>query len=302
MTQRLTGQLRLNEPMSKHTSWKVGGAADQFYRPANCADLQVFLAERATDTGLFWVGLGSNLLVRDGGVRGTVICTSGVLNECEFVDAKCLRVEAGVSCARVARISARAGYAGAEFFAGIPGTMGGALAMNAGAFGGETWDLVTHVDVIDASGRVRRRPAAEFDVSYRSVNLPNDEWFVASYLALRPDAVGGATRRIRELLADRAASQPIGKASCGSVFRNPPGDYAARLIESCGLKGKGVGDAYVSPKHANFIINRGNATAADIERLIDMIRETVYQQCNVLLQHEVRIIGEPMVEGDGIEQ
>jgi UDP-N-acetylmuramate dehydrogenase len=288
----MRGKLALNEPMARHTSWRIGGTADRYYQPADLDDLAQFLSQLPADEPLLWLGLGSNLLVRDGGIRGTVIATSGMLNEMAFVDGQRLRAEAGVACAKVARFGARAGLTGAEFLAGIPGTLGGALAMNAGAFGGETWDLVTAVETLDRHGRRHRRSPDEYQVGYRSVRGPAGEWFVAAELQLVAGDAAAAQARIKELLARRGETQPTQLPNAGSVFRNPEGDFAARLIEACGLKGVCEGAACVSEKHANFIVNTGGATAAQVEALIQRVAETVAREQGVQLQREVHIVGE----------
>ncbi len=286
------GQLRFNEPMARHTSWRVGGKAKRFYQPKDVDDLAVFLGQLSEDERLFWIGLGSNLLVRDGGIEGTVICTSGVLNTIERLGDNMVRAEAGVACAKVARFCARIDLRGAEFMVGIPGTMGGALSMNAGAFGGETWSLVRAVETINRHGQRFLRKPAEFDIAYRQVKGANDEWYIAAHLELTPGDGKQATARIKELLDKRNVTQPTGVASGGSTFRNPPGDYAGRLIEASGLKGFCIGGACVSDKHANFIINNGNASAADIEALITHIAITVEKIQGIRLQPEVHIVGD----------
>ncbi len=291
----LRGTLKLDEPMAKHTSWRVGGPAQRYYEPADLDDLALFLSQSDAKEPLFWIGLGSNLLVRDGGIRGTVIVTTGLLNDIVMMDSGLVRAEAGVACAKVARFAARQGLVGAEFLAGIPGTMGGALAMNAGAFGGETWPRVAAVEVIDRFGNQSVRKPEEYEVGYRSVKGPEGEWFVAAHLTLEQGDAEAATANIKELLEKRSASQPIGQPSCGSVFRNPEGDHAARLIEACGLKGTCIGGACVSEKHANFIINTGSASAADIEAMIEKVAATVEQQHGVQLVREVHIVGEKAV-------
>ncbi|NHZ69617.1 MAG: UDP-N-acetylmuramate dehydrogenase [Thermotogales bacterium] len=288
----LRGELSSKEPMSAHTSWRVGGSADRCYRPADLEDLQQFLATLPEHEPLTWVGLGSNLLVRDGGIRGTVILPFGGLNTLELIDPDRVYVGAGVACAKVARFAARAGLTGAEFLAGIPGTMGGALAMNAGAFGGETWLLVDVVQTLDRQGEIHRHGRADYQVGYRAVSGVEGEWFVSADLQLKPGDSAVAQSRIRSLLEHRSATQPTQQPSCGSVFRNPPDNYAARLIESCGLKGKQIGAAQVSEKHANFIVNLGSASAADIEALIRYVQEQVQLRYGIHLQTEVRIIGE----------
>ncbi len=290
--EKLRGRLTRNEPMARHSSWRVGGIADQFYVPADLEDLRNFLARQDPEMPLLCIGLGSNLLVRDGGFRGTVIKLAGVLNDLQFEAPDKLIAGAGVACAKVARFAAEQGLGGVEFLAGIPGTLGGALAMNAGAHGSETWDWVESAETLDRSGRLRARRRHELDVSYRHVALLNDEWFVRARLMLQPAPAGQPAQRIRELLARRNETQPTGEFSCGSVFRNPPGDYAGRLIEHCGLKGARMGAARISEKHANFIINEGAASARDLEDLIKLARERVRLQCNVDLEPEVRIIGE----------
>ncbi|MBT8136658.1 MAG: UDP-N-acetylmuramate dehydrogenase [Gammaproteobacteria bacterium] len=287
----LRGDRRHDEPMAKHTSWRVGGPADLWYRPADLEDLQTFMATLPPGIDVYWVGLGSNLLVRDGGLRGAVISTHGVIDSITRLGDSIVYAESGVACAKLARRCARWGLGPAEFFAGIPGTIGGALAMNAGAFGGETWERVNAVDVINRFGELRRRHRDEYEVDYRSVTGPRDEWFIGAEFGF-DQGVPTGRGAIRDLLARRKASQPIGVPSCGSVFRNPPDDYAARLIESAGLKGHGIGGAVVSDKHANFIINSGDASAADLEALIRHVRETVREKHGIELIQEVRILGE----------
>lgn len=285
-------RVRRDEPMSRHTSWHVGGPAELFFNPRDRSDLAAFLKSLPGDVPIQWIGLGSNLLVRDGGLKGVVISTHGTLDRFDRLNQTQVYGEAGLACARIARQCLKWGLGPAEFFAGIPGTLGGALAMNAGAFGGETWRHVMEVETIDRHGSTRTRPASEFKISYRHVVPPAaDEWFVAAKLTFeRIKAVNDA--KVRELLEKRKASQPIGEWSCGSVFTNPPNDHAARLIDAAGLKGYRIGGASVSDKHANFIINHGEATAADLERLIHHVQETVERVHGIRLNPEVRIVGE----------
>jgi UDP-N-acetylmuramate dehydrogenase len=280
----------LNEPMRRHTSWRVGGAADRFYEPASVAELQEILAALPRSTPLLWLGLGSNLLVRDGGIRGAVIATGCLPRELERLDGDRVRAGAGLPCALLARACVRWQLGPAAFFAGIPGTVGGALAMNAGAFGGETWDGVASVTTIDRAGELHERERGEFTVGYRSVQGPEGEWFLGATFALARDST--TANALKAMLARRNATQPLRSPSCGSVFRNPPGDFAGRLIESAGLKGARVGGAVVSEKHANFIINSGDATATDIEELIERVRAEVEKQSGVRLELEVRVVGE----------
>jgi UDP-N-acetylmuramate dehydrogenase len=281
-----------HESMAKHTSWHVGGPADIFFTPRDPSDLAAFLRQLPLDVPLLWIGLGSNLLVRDGGIRGAVVATHGALGAFERLSATRIHVEAGVPCARIARQCVKWGLGPAEFFAGIPGTVGGARAMNAGAWGGETWRHVVEVDVLDRRGARHTRTASDYEIGYRSVKGPGDEWFIAARLEF--DRTPGVnTAAIRALLDKRKETQPIGEWSCGSVFINPPGDHAARLIESAGLKGLRIGDASVSAKHANFIINHGRALAADVEALIAAVQSTVARVHAILLHTEVRIVGVP---------
>lgn len=291
-TENLRGELLFNEPMSAHTSWRVGGKARRFYRPADILDLALFLQGLPVDEDIMWLGLGSNLLVRDGGFKGVVIASYGCLSDIKFIDTTILRVGAGVSCAKVARYGARKGRVGVEFLAGIPGTMGGALAMNAGAFGGETWDKVKAVETIDRSGNLQTRSPDEYEIAYRSVKGPKQEWFVSADLILETGDAEQAQNNIKTLLAKRSATQPTNEPSCGSVFRNPDKHYAAQLIESAGLKGVSIGGARVSEKHANFIINVDHASALDIELLINKIQHRVERIHGIRLVPEVHMVGE----------
>ena len=289
----LRGKLLINEPMSRYTSWRTGGVADYLYTPADKHDLIKLLKQIPADIELHWVGLGSNLLVRDGGVRGMVLKTTKGLNDIQIHDGRMLYAESGVSSARVARISSRNGLSGVEFLAGVPGSFGGALAMNAGAFGGETWDWVESIECVDRSGEICRLSADEVDYGYRSVTLLENHWILSGELRLEVSNSDQEGReKIRSLLDKRSRSQPVQSANAGSVFRNPQGDFAARLIEQAGMKGMVRGDAMVSDVHANFIINRGKATSADIEGLIEDVKEKVFGTSGIALKPEVRILGE----------
>lgn len=297
---QLRGELRTHESLAGYTTWRVGGEAMQLYRPADVADLSLFLSRLPEDEALHFIGLGSNLLVRDGGVAGTVILTHGMLDHVEQIDGIHLRVEAGVTSAKVARTAARAGMASAQFLSGIPGTIGGALVMNAGCFGGEIWPLVESVTTINRTGQITQRSPDEYEVGYRSVKGPQggqDEWFVAATLKLKRGDSETLLGENRQLLERRAASQPTQLPNAGSVFRNPAGDHAARLIELCGLKGHCFGRACVSDKHANFIVNSGGATASEIEQLMVDVARQVQAQFGIALEREVRVIGHP-VSGD----
>ena len=289
--QNLQGELRLNESLAKHTSWRVGGSVERFYRPENVQDLSVFLSQLPENEPLLWIGLGSNLLVRDGGFSGTVISTAGTLQELT-IDTKSVTAEVGVYCAKLAKQAAKSGLADTAFLAGIPGTVGGALAMNAGAHNSEMWSLVTEVTTIDRHGILRVRKPDDFKISYRHVELPENEWFASATLGL---SVGNAEEEldyIKTLLKRRNNSQPTNQPCAGSVFRNPKNDYAGRLVEISDLKGLRIGGASVSEKHANFIVNEGTATAKDIEDLIESVQQKVLEMQGIKLVTEVHIVGE----------
>jgi UDP-N-acetylmuramate dehydrogenase len=295
----LRGNLRRDEPLARHTSWRVGGPADRYYEPADRDDLLAFVRQLPSGEPVLWLGLGSNLLVRDGGFRGTVIALHGALDDMRIEPGAAapntwLYAEAGVHCARLAKFAERGNLAGLGFMAGIPGSVGGALAMNAGAWGGETWAVVAAVEVVFRDGRCAWLPPTAFAVGYRSVT-PQDDFlgFIAARFVLTPDDDGSHAAATRMALAKRKATQPVGKPSAGSTFRNPPGDYAARLIESCGLKGHRIGGAVVSEQHANFILTEAGARAADVETLIEHIRMTVNAQTGIALHPEVKVVGVP---------
>jgi UDP-N-acetylmuramate dehydrogenase len=313
----LRGQLRRNAPMYQHTSWRVGGPAERVYIPADVRDFANFLRSLPAQEAVHVIGLGSNLLVRDGGIRGTVVFTHRALKQLRVCDTQVspfipssspftLYAEAGVASPIVARMAARHALAGGEFLAGIPGTVGGALKMNAGCYGRETWEVVERVLTVNREGRFSKRLPEDFDIGYRRVALKqekndlsassplssSEEFFAAAWFRFLPGARETSLKEIRGLLSKRIGSQPLSIPNAGSVFRNPPADHAARLIEACGLKGAQVGGAIVSPKHANFIVNCGKATAADIENLIETVHAAVLRQTGINLVREVEIVGE----------
>ena len=300
MHPELRGILREDEPMSRHVSWRAGGRARVFYQPADVLDLAAFLGSRPKSEPVLFVGLGSNLLVRDGGFAGAVVFTHHALIGIE-VEAEVgathgrlsFRAGAGVPAPHLARFVAKHGGAGAEWMAGVPGTVGGALAMNAGCYGGETWNHVVAVETVDRAGTLRHRAPSDYDIGYRHVapKAKSEEWFVSAVFGFQPGEERAGMERIKELLQKRVASQPLNQPNAGSVFRNPPGDHAARLIESCGLKGYAVGGAQVSRKHANFIVNEGEASARDIESVLRHVHATVLEKTGVDLVPEVRIVG-----------
>ncbi|MEW6590121.1 MAG: UDP-N-acetylmuramate dehydrogenase [Pseudomonadota bacterium] len=303
----LRGRFLYNEPMAKHVSWRAGGPAQRVYIPADLEDLIWLVRSVPHDEAIHMVGLGSNLLVRDGGVKGMVILLHGVLKKLaiegrthglpaapEGGDTALIYAQAGVATPKLARFAATHNLVGGEFWAGIPGTVGGAIAMNAGCYGGETWNRLVQVQTLDRDGQLAERRPEDYVIGYRHVALrhPREEWFVGAWFRLDRGDGDASRETIKTLLKQRIAAQPLGQPNAGSVFRNPPGDHAARLIESCGLKGYRVGDAQVSEKHANFIINLGHASATDIERVIEHVEDTVEMRTNVQLIREVRIIGE----------
>jgi len=305
------GRLLRHAPMAEYVSWRAGGAADWLFEPADVADLQQLLTELPSEFPLMWVGLGSNLLVRDGGWHGMVIRSQPGLRAVRRVSINAERgevyAEAGVALPKLARFCAGEHLSGAAFMAGIPGTVGGALAMNAGCYGSETWQMVDRVTTIDRRGVLHERGREAFMTAYREVRrtdaaietqsetqseTQDEEGFVGAYFSLPVGDSSLEQQEMAALLRRRSASQPLGQPNAGSVFRNPPGDHAARLIEACGLKGQQAGGAQVSTKHANFIVNTGSASAADIEQLIELVAQTVERQTGVRLQREVRIVGE----------
>jgi len=293
-------RVRYDEPMSAHCSWRAGGNAQVYFAPRDMDDLAAFLRALPVTVPVYWVGLGTNLLVRAGGIRGVVIGTPGAFTRIERRSQSRVYCEASVPCARIARCCANWELSQGEFFSGIPGSLGGALAMNAGAFGDETWRHVLRVQTVNRRGERRERPVADYRVGYREIALAAahasdaplaQEWFLSAELQFDPQAQDAG--RLRELMQRRRETQPLGAWSCGSVFKNPPGDHAARLIDSAGLKGYAIGDAVVSEKHANFIINRGAASAADLEALVLYVQASVQRVHGVRLEPEVRIVGEP---------
>ncbi len=294
MTKVMLGSLLENEPLSHYSSWQAGGVAKHLYKPNGREDLCHFLKQLPLDEPLLWLGLGSNTLIRDGGFPGTVIVTQGSLNNLMLTDSNRVTAEVGVSCASLARFTARQNLSGIEFLAGVPGTVGGALRMNAGCFNGQTWEHVVEVETIDRQGQISIKKPEDFSIAYRHIsplNPASEQWFLSGTFQLKPGNKEHSLNMIKELLERRARTQPINEANCGSVFRNPPNDFAARLIEECGLKGHRIGGALVSTKHANFIVNDGTAKASDIENLIEFVQQRVTEQTGISLIREVHIVG-----------
>ncbi|MEN7342852.1 MAG: UDP-N-acetylmuramate dehydrogenase [Pseudomonadota bacterium] len=287
----LGDQVRFDEPMSRHTSWRVGGPADVLVQPTSENALATFLALWPEEAPVHWIGLGSNLLVRDGGIRGAVITSKKLPHDLNRLDDTRVSASVGLPCTALARQLLRWNLGPSEFFAGIPGSLGGALTMNAGAHGHETWEVVESVRLVTRKGETIVRAADTFEVAYRSVTGHDSSWFIGATLSFDADYVP-SRERMQALQDKRRTTQPLGLPSCGSVFRNPPGDHAARLIEAAGLKGRRIGGAEVSPKHANFIINAEAASAADIEQLIETVAGEVKSQHGISLRHEVRFLGD----------
>lgn len=289
--QKYQNKIRQSEPMSRHSSWKCGGIADFFFQPQRVEELSSFLREKSDLVEIVWLGLGSNLLVRDGGFSGFVLSTTKALREIMWEDEnKSLYVQSGVPCVKVAKEAAAKNREGLEFLIGIPGTIGGALRMNAGALGSEIWDFVEEVETIDSRGNIKVQKKTDFTPCYRDVK-GSSNWFVGAKLRVEENSSRDGFEKLQSLLQKRRATQPIGKLSCGSVFTNPPGDFAGRLIEISGLKGSRIGGAVISEKHANFILNENNASATDIERLILHVQEIVKYKTGVILETEVKIVG-----------
>lgn len=297
-TNILSGELRKNELMSKHTTWKTGGYANYYFRPSDLEDLSVFMHALPKNIKILWLGFGSNILVRDGGFDGVVISVSGVLNTLIIKGKNKIKLGSGLPCAKAAYFAAQHGLKGIEFLAGIPGTIGGALAMNAGSYGSDIWTYVKKVKTINREGEFKILEKDKFKIGYRSVSLDKCEWFISASLKLTSSTKEKVSKRIKSLLSDRANKQPLGQYSCGSVFKNPPNNYAARLIENCGLKGMQIGGAVISNKHANFIINSMKASSYDIEQLIKHIQATVSDKYGIELLPEVRILGENIKGSD----
>ena len=286
------GVLLHDEPMDRHTSWRVGGKAEMFYVPTDKASLVQLMCQLPGNVPVFWFGLGSNLLVRDAGIPGMVVCTFKGMDEIERVDKESVYAQAGVASAKLAKFCARRGLVGAEFLAGIPGSFGGAVAMNAGAFGGDTWSMIERIECLDREGNIAWFEKSEISYQYRYVDLPENNWIIGAQIKLKSIKGLDLGRRIRELLKTRGSSQPVQSANAGSVFKNPENDHAARLLEEVGMKGRAIGGAEYSTKHANFIINKGNANASDIEALIELGRKAVKQRFGIELEPEVRIVGQ----------
>lgn len=277
--------------LARFTSLRIGGPADDLLIPNDLAELVDVVQTLPSATPITFLGLGSNTLIRETGLRGLVVILQGSGLTNITSNDQGIFVEAGVACGQLARFAARNEWHGLSFMAGIPGTVGGALAMNAGCYGSETWDHVQYVQTLDRKGCVHHRDKAEFAINYRQVNGIEGEMFLAAQFVLPHGDKIASLAQIKQWLAQRQATQPIDLPNCGSVFRNPLNDYAARLIEACGLKGRQIGGAQISEKHANFIVNKDHATADDVLALIALMRRSVKEQYGVYLETEVKVLG-----------
>ncbi len=289
---QLKNKLYTDHNLAEYTSWKIGGPADYFYQPQDLDDLVAVLT-KGPQTSITVLGGGSNVLVKDRGVRGLVVYLHNSLKVLDDLGKGVIKVGAGVGLARLVQYCGDLGMLDVAFMAGIPGTVGGALKMNAGAYGKFIWSYVRSVATINRMGKIKTRYPEEFLTGYRNIGgLADDEWFIEANLAFDVVDRKLALSEIDNNIQQRKKSQPLDLPSCGSVFRNPPGNYAARLIESAGLKGKAIGGAKVSEKHANFILNFNHATAQDVEQLMQIVVEVVEKNSGIILIPEVHILGE----------
>jgi UDP-N-acetylmuramate dehydrogenase len=279
--------------MKKYNSWRVGGLAENYVEVSSEEALQKIFSINKVKKPITVIGVGSNLLIRDGGIKGTVINLSRGLKSI-FIDQHLIFAECGISCSSLARFSAKNNKKNCAFLAGIPGSVGGALAMNAGCYGGEIWQFVSKVKIMNHGGDIHIKDKQSFEIGYRSVKKKEDEIFIGAWFDFpsKENDDENEEQKIDDLLKLRRSSQPLNWPTAGSTFRNPEKNFAAKLIEEVGLKGFQIGDARISNKHANFIENIGDATAKDIEQLIYLAQEKVEELKKIRLQLEVKIIGE----------
>jgi UDP-N-acetylmuramate dehydrogenase len=286
----LKGRIRENVCMKEYNTWKIGGSAQYFFEPSNLDDLKKFL-ENSSNIDIIFLGNGSNVLIRDGGINGCVVSLKNTLNNYTSNKKGKYIFEAGFSCMKIAQITAKDNYGGLEFLCGIPGSLGGALAMNAGCYGGNIWDYVNKVIMINKNGNLVTKNKREFKYGYRNLELEDNNFFIGATFNLQENQLKNSLDIIKEYLKDRRSKQPTGLPSCGSVFKNPENYHAANLIESSGLKNYKIGKAYISDKHANFIITEPSASSSDVEDLIEFIQKTVFENKNIFLETEVKFIG-----------
>ena len=293
LAHRLRGEVRVDEPLKRHTTYRIGGPADLFVLPACVEDvLWTLRLSREAGATVFVMGAGSNLLVSDRGVRGVVLCLGQAMGRVEF-EGERVRACAGVLLPRLAKLAAGRGLSGLEWAGGVPGTVGGAVAMNAGAHGSDTSRSLVAAHLASSDGELVVCPGEELGFEYRKSRLVRAGGYVvvAAEFRLEPGSVLEIEGRMKEFAARRRRTQPLGLPSSGSVFKNPPGDYAGRLIEAASLKGTRVGGAQVSTVHANFIVNTGDASADDVRRLIELVRRRVKEEFGVTLELEVELVG-----------
>ncbi|MCS7077772.1 MAG: UDP-N-acetylmuramate dehydrogenase [Bacteroidia bacterium] len=285
------GSIKYNEPLKKHTTLKIGGPADYFFEPADKEDLiQLVIYHHERHLPYFILGRGSNILVSDKGIRGSVIAVRDTLSYIH-VDGEYITVGAGYNLPRLVLDLIEMGFEGVENLGGIPGTVGGAVIMNAGAYQKEIFEVIRQVECIRA-GKVLTLSPSQIEVRYRYTNLTDAVITEVTLQLKKSSNIEHIKQKRKTLLEKRGQTQPLNKPNAGSIFKNPPNDFAGRLIEACGLKGVQIGGAMVSPKHANFLINENNATAADMIALIDKVKTCVYQKFNILLELEVQLVGE----------
>ena len=290
ITQKVKGNLRKNVSLKEYNTWKVGGKAEYFFEPHNLEDLKIFL-NLTFDEKVTFLGNGSNVLIRDNGIKGYVVCLKKSLNNFHIYGKNKFIFEAGLSCMKIAQISAKENLTGLEFLCGVPGTLGGALKMNAGCYGGNIWDNVFDVTLINKKGNLVKKTKDDFKISYRNVELDENNFFVSASFNLKKNKMNDSQNIIKDFLKNRRSNQPTGLPSCGSVFKNPKNLYAAKILDSLGLKGYRIGGAYISEKHANFIITEKSAKSKDIEKLISFIQKKVYEDKKISLETEVKFIG-----------
>ena len=296
LARQIKSPLLMQHPLNRYTTWRTGGPGEVVLIPESIDDIQTTLQFLPEDYPVTWLGLGSNVLIQDEGIAGLVIVTQGsCLNHIEVDvgasgDSPIIYAQAGVPCGQLARWVARNDKAGLEFLAGIPGTVGGALAMNAGCYGGETWDSIIQVETIDRLGARHIRQKNEFEIAYRKSFFPEKEYFLAAYFKVKEGNKAEGLLQIKAMLDKRNLAQPTNLPNCGSVFKNPEGHFAAALIQACGLKGHQIGGAQISEKHANFIVNIDNARSSDILALIALAKEKVKEKFDIQLEQEVKVM------------
>ncbi|EKV29994.1 UDP-N-acetylenolpyruvoylglucosamine reductase [Caenispirillum salinarum AK4] len=297
---RVRGRVSAGADLARITWFRVGGPAELMIRPVDVDDLAVVLAAKPADVPLTVIGVGSNLLVRDGGIPGITVRLGRGFAEIEAEDGCFIRAGAAALDANVAKVARDHGIAGLEFLTGVPGTMGGALRMNAGAYGREIKDVLVTAEALDPAGRLHTLRPEDMDLSYRHCGVPEDWVFVAATLKGEPGDPDAIAARLDEIRSQREDSQPIRTRTGGSTFANPDGHSAWKLVDAAGCRGLTIGGAQVSEKHTNFLINTGTATAADLEALGEEVRKRVRETSGVELRWEIRRVGVPADHPDAV--